>query len=95
MAWLEWLTTTKSPLRRNLVAHPGQLETHTHITPRACNFLPQDVIKRSSGQKYQRADHRRAEMDRFTDTPGHAVTVESVRVQNVTAYLARNSRVAA
>jgi predicted chitinase len=29
MALFEWLTTTKSPLRRDLVAHPGQLETHT------------------------------------------------------------------
>ena len=36
----------KAALRRNSERHRNKLR-RDHITPHACNFLPEDVIKRS------------------------------------------------
>ena len=83
----------KAALRRNLERHRNKLR-RDHITPHACNFLPEDVIKRS-GTEILASESQRTDMDRFIDSLEGGKTSASVPVQYVEGRLAFNARVAA
>jgi hypothetical protein len=87
-------TTNPKPRSDATVKDTGNKLRRDHITPHACNFLPEDVIKRP-GTEILASESQRTDMDRFIDSLEGGKTSASVPVQYVEGRLAFNARVAA
>jgi hypothetical protein len=80
-------------LKRNLEAHRNNLRKGSHHAVPVTFFLK--MSSRGRGTEILASGSRRAEMDRFTDTPVHAAAAEAVLVPHGIGSLAHNLQVAA